>query len=226
MATVAIVEDHLLLAETLCTALGQRGVDATIVPLQEFEALFATLRAAAPDLVLLDLDLGAFGDSTSLIAPLSAAGIRVLVVTGVAERLRVAQAVEQGAIGVQPKALGFDALLDTAFAVLAGASVLGAAERTELLTDLAQARAAHERASVPYRQLTEREQGTLQALGDGRSVHEIAGDWVLSEATVRSHVRGVLVKLGVASQLAAVAAARRNGWLTPAGDRPSPFARS
>jgi DNA-binding NarL/FixJ family response regulator len=213
MPNVAIVEDHLLLAETLCTALGQRGVDATVVPVQEYEALLATLLGAGAGVVLLDLDLGCFGDSTPLIAPLSAAGIRVLVVTGVAERLRVARAVEQGAVGIAPKALGFDALLAAAFAVLAGASVLDAADRAALLKDLADARAEQERASVPYRKLTEREQGTLQALGEGRSVHEIAGDWVLSEATVRTHVRGVLVKLGVASQLAAVATARRNGWL-------------
>jgi DNA-binding NarL/FixJ family response regulator len=215
MNSVAIVEDHLLLAETLSTALGQRGVDATVVPVQEYEALLAALLVAAPGVVLLDLDLGCFGDSTALIAPLSAAGIRVLVVTGVTERLRGAQAVEQGAVGIQPKALGFDALLTAAFAVLAGASVLSATDRATLLTELAQARAEQERASGPYRQLTGREQGTLQALSEGRSVHEIAGDWVLSEATVRTHVRGVLVKLGVASQLAAVAAARRNGWLSP-----------
>jgi DNA-binding NarL/FixJ family response regulator len=213
MPAVAIVEDHLLLAETLCTALHQRGVDATVVPVQESAAMLGALLDAAPDVVLLDLDLGRFGDSTPLIAPLSAAGIRVLVVTGVAERLRVAQAVEQGAFGIQPKALGFDALLATATAVLAGVTVLDATDRAALLTDLAQARAERERACVAYRQLTAREQGTLQALGEGRSVHEIAGDWVLSEATVRTHVRGVLVKLGVASQLAAVAAARRRGWL-------------
>jgi DNA-binding CsgD family transcriptional regulator len=35
----------------------------------------------------------------------------------------------------------------------------------------------------------------------------------VSEATVRSHVRGVLTKLDVTSQLAAVALALRSGWL-------------
>jgi DNA-binding NarL/FixJ family response regulator len=44
-------------------------------------------------------------------------------------------------------------------------------------------------------------------------VTEIARGWVVSEATVRSHVRGVLTKLNVGSQLAAVAAALDAGWL-------------
>ena len=107
----------------------------------------------------------------------------------------------------------------TACATLAGAKVLDRADRLALLQGLAQAGKERQHAFVTYSLLTNREQGTLQALGEGHSVHEIADDWVVSEATVRTHVRGVLVKLGVVSQLAAVAAARRNGWLTPLAER-------
>jgi two-component system, NarL family, nitrate/nitrite response regulator NarL len=49
-------------------------------------------------------------------------------------------------------------------------------------------------------------------------VAAIAADWFVSEATLRSHVRSVLGKLGVSSQLAAVTAAVRSGWLVD-GDR-------
>lgn len=41
----------------------------------------------------------------------------------------------------------------------------------------------------------------------------IARAWVVSEATVRSQVHAVLTKLSVRSQLEAVAAASRAGWL-------------
>lgn len=215
MPTVAIVEDHLLLAETLQAALTHHGINAIVFAPNEPATLLPGLIELAPDLVLLDLDLGEYGDSTPLVAPLTAAGIRVLVVTGTTERLRIAATIEQGAYGYHQKALGFDALVASACGALDGAHVLDPAERAALLRELTQSRVAHERAQNTYTQLTDREQGTLQALGEGRSVTEIAGDWVVSEATVRTHVRGVLVKLGVASQLAAVAAARRNGWLTP-----------
>lgn len=215
MPTIAIIEDHLLLAETLQATLRQRGIDATVRLPKALDEAVSDLVGLAPDVVLLDLDLGDLGDSTEIIAPLTAAGIRVLVVTGVDDRLRIAAALEQGAVGFQPKALGFDALVATACAVLNGVSVLDPAARLGLLQDLARARAEAKRAESAYTQLTDREQGTLRALGDGRSVNEIAGDWVVAESTVRTHVRGVLVKLGVASQLAAVAEARRNGWLTP-----------
>jgi DNA-binding NarL/FixJ family response regulator len=102
---------------------------------------------------------------------------------------------------------------------LRGSAILDPAGRAELLEELAQAREAQERVDESYRRLTERERDTLHALGDGQSVCEIAKVWVVSEATVRSHVRGLLVKLGVGSQLAAVSEARRNSWLTPVNGR-------
>ncbi len=56
----------------------------------------------------------------------------------------------------------------------------------------------------------------LQRLTRGCSADEIAAETYVSLATVRSHIRAILQKLGVNSQLAAVAAASRAGW------RPAP----
>ena len=61
----------------------------------------------------------------------------------------------------------------------------------------------------------------LAALADGLSVAMIAARDVVAEATVRTQVRGVLVKLGVSSQLAAVARARDAGW-SPRGPAAPP----
>lgn len=51
----------------------------------------------------------------------------------------------------------------------------------------------------------------LYYLTTGGSAQEIADEIVVSLATVRSHIRSVLRKLGVRSQLAAVALANRRG---------------
>ena len=87
-------------------------------------------------------------------------------------------------------------------------------ERRSLLQATKAARAREAVLAEPFERLSSRETQVLQALADGRSVAEIARDWVVSEATVRTQVRAVLTKLGVTSQLAAVAAARRAGWLS------------
>jgi DNA-binding NarL/FixJ family response regulator len=215
---VGIVEDHLLLAETLKAGLAQRGVETMIIsPSGEGTDLLADLLAARLDLALLDLDLGAFGDSTRLVAPLVTGGVRVLIVTGSTDRLRIARALEQGAIGYQLKSSGFEELLDRATAALTADGPLDPAEQAGLLEDLRRRREQREQAFAPFDRLTRREQATLRALGDGRTVNQIARQWVVSESTVRSHVRGILDKLGANSQLAAVAAAERSGWFAAAG---------
>lgn len=217
MPTVAIVDDHLLLAETLRTALESSGVRAWIVPPASLDDLAEQLGAAAVDLVLLDLDLGAYSsNSTPMIGSLASLGIRVLVVTGSVDRLLIASALEQGAIGVQPKAAGFVELVRNTRAALTATGPLHPEQRAQLLGELHRARATREREFAPFLALTAREAQTLRALTAGHAVTEIAAQWVVSEATVRSHVRGILAKLGVSSQLAAVAAAANSGWLSEA----------
>jgi DNA-binding NarL/FixJ family response regulator len=212
MPTVVVVEDHTLLAETLQTALHRRAIDAVIVPCDAPD-LAARIVAAAPDLVLLDLDLGTELDGNDVLVPLVAAGVRVLVVTGTADPMRIATALERGAVGFARKESGFESLLARACDALDGRPVIDEQERRRMLRELSQVRAEQERALEPFERLTERERAVLEALAEGRSVRDMATDWVVSDATVRSHVRGVLCKLDAPSQLGAVATALRAGWL-------------
>lgn len=52
----------------------------------------------------------------------------------------------------------------------------------------------------------------LAALCAGQSADPIASESVVSMATVRSQIHSLLQKLGVHSQIGAVAAARQAGW--------------
>ncbi|MEO6886153.1 MAG: response regulator transcription factor [Jatrophihabitantaceae bacterium] len=213
MPVVAIVDDHQLLAETLQAALITRDVNAVVVAPRSAADLLAELLSLKPDLVLLDLDLGPAGNGVAFVAPLVATGSRVLVVTGSSDRMRIALAMEGGALGYQLKSAGFDGLVARTVAALTTTGSMDPAERSALLSELSTYRAEREHTFAPFRRLTTREQATLRALAQGLAVREIAQQWVVSEATVRSHVRGVLDKLEAPSQLAAVAAAHRSGWL-------------
>jgi DNA-binding CsgD family transcriptional regulator len=53
--------------------------------------------------------------------------------------------------------------------------------------------------------LTERERGVLVQLMQGYTAEQIANADFVSVCTVRSHIRQILLKLGVNSQVAAVA---------------------
>jgi len=64
--------------------------------------------------------------------------------------------------------------------------------------------------------LTPREREVLSALAKGQRAEAIASESGVSSATVRSQIRSVLAKLGVNSQLEAVALAWTVGWLPTA----------
>jgi len=217
---VLLVDDHQLLADSLALALEAEGFVVTVADLTDREQLIASVRNDPPDLVLLDLDLGGtIGDGATLVRPFCEAGARVLVVSGSADGYWLGTAVEQGAAGVLTKSGPFEPLLANVMSAARGDPVMSDADRHRLINDVRQARERLRHLHAPLQRLTEREQEVLRALGHGKSVSQIAEAWFVSEATVRSQVRGVLTKLGVSSQLEAVAYALRAGWLTNPDDR-------
>mgnify|MGYP000607291262 CR=1 FL=1 len=71
----------------------------------------------------------------------------------------------------------------------------------------------HDRVRLdPFRQLTARESEVLYDLMQGRNADAIAEASFVSVTTVRTHIRSILRKLDVSSQLAAVAMATGAGW--------------
>jgi DNA-binding NarL/FixJ family response regulator len=210
---VLIVEDHHLLAESLAYALAAEGFPVAVAELSGTEAITDAVERSSSDIVLLDLDLGSsVGDGLALVAPLRDRGAQVIVVSGTSDRPRLAACLEQGAVGVLAKSTPLDKLVAAVIDVAAGRPAIGEAERLTRLRELWSWRADERHRLQPFEQLTQREAQVLGALMDGQSCEAIATAWFVSEATVRTQIRGVLTKLEVGSQLAAVATAQRAGW--------------
>ena len=211
---VMIVDDHTLLVDSLSTVLSMHGVATVRAELPCADAVRQQAKEADPDLVLLDLDLGGdLGDGSTLVRPLVEAGLRVLIVTATSDVEQMARAVELGAVGVAAKNGPFPELLDTVVTAARGGEVMAPVVRLHLLDAARRRREQRASALAPFGRLTERESEVLRELTRGRAVAEIARRSFVSEATVRSQVRSILTKLGVRSQLEAVVAAQRTGWL-------------
>lgn len=213
---LVILEDHGLLAQGVGSALRTDGFEVSVPDLTAPAGLadvLALVERSHPDVVLLDLDLGpGVVDGVELVPALVARGAVVVVISGTRDRLRLAAALEAGAAGCVAKSESYERLLATTRDAAAGRPVMDPGRRHELLRALRRRRRAEEALLSPFAALTPKEADVLAALVEGVSVDAMARDWVVSTATVRSHVRGVLTKLGVASQLAAVARAREAGW--------------
>jgi DNA-binding NarL/FixJ family response regulator len=216
---VAILDDHELLAESLEIALSVHGYDVRRVPVPADGGAPRTLVDALvrlrPRVLLLDLDLGRFGDATPLIAPLHAAGLRVVVLTGEPDRARWGRALAEGAHTVVPKSSALIEVISTVRRVDDGHTVLSPDERSALVATWRERVAERAADEVRLARLSPREARVLGLLMKGMHVRDIAADQVVSEATVRSQVHAILTKLGVSSQLAAVTLAHRSSWRPP-----------
>lgn len=209
---VGIVDDHSLISDTLAHVLNDKGFYAVGHNPPDFDSVLPFAAEHELHVILLDLNFGDLGSSLSLIPPLREAGYRVIVLTGDTSRPQWGACIEAGAACVVSKAVSFTDLLERVTLLLDEVVELNSTERQELLESWRQHREQERRRLAPFDQLTQREHEVLQALMCGQSADEIAAAHYVSIATVRSHIRSILLKLGVNSQLAAAALAVRAGY--------------
>jgi len=216
---VLIVEDHVLFAESLELALSMEGYDVRRLGLPESGGSMSTLLSATirahPRVVLLDLDLGRFGDGAHLIGPMAGAGISVLVITSSTDRARWGECLRYGARKVMSKTQPLNDILAAVRRLNEGLPLMAPDEREELLQLWHRERLGQQVHRTRLERLTNREREVLGHLVCGRTVREIAKAEVVSEATVRTQVKSILNKLEVSSQLAAVGVAHRTNWRPP-----------
>lgn len=210
---LVMVEDHGLIAETVSSALRSRGHHVHVVDARGIDDIVGAVVAVDPDLVLLDLDLGAGRDALEVLPELVRDGTPVVMVTGVTDPVRLARCVRAGAVGIVDKGQAFDQLIGAVTEALEHERLLTPHQREEHLDVLRRHEAQERERLAPFERLSGREADVLRALSRGRSVEEVARANHLALTTVRTHVRGILRKLGVSSQLAATALARESGWL-------------
>ncbi|MEX1164733.1 MAG: response regulator transcription factor [Nitriliruptor sp.] len=202
---VIVVEDHELLAQSVTYALRAQGLQVATSGDVALDAVAALVQARQPRLVLLDLDLGEHGTSLPLIGRCVDAGARVLMLTAVKDRARLAACIEAGAVGVVSKSQPLEDLVTAITEVMERGTSLSDTERQSWLADLRQHRSQEVERFEPFERLTERERQVLDALIDGWSADDLAAEWVVAVSTVRSQIRSILLKLGVNSQLSAIA---------------------
>jgi len=184
------------------------------------EAL-ATVRAARPDVVLLDIrmpdvdgltvlrGLQAFPDPP-VVAMLTTFDTDEYVVT----------ALRSGAAGFLLKDTDPAQLAQLVRTLAAGGIVMSPRASYAMLRTVPAADAAEDEASARIGLLTDRERDVLVLVAEGLSNAEIGARVHLSVGTVKDHVSAILSKLRVTSRVQAALLAQRAGMLTDAdGDR-------
>ncbi|NDD28014.1 MAG: DNA-binding response regulator [Proteobacteria bacterium] len=169
-------------------------------------AAIAAVERHRPDVILLDIRLP---DATGLevCRKLNEQHPRVNVVmlTVYEDEHYVLEALRAGAKGYLLKKVTDDELTRVLKSVCAGEIVVDPSLASQMAVRSAQA--------APAVRLTEREREVLTAMADGLSNAAIASQLVISEETVKTHVKSLLRKLGALDRTQAVSLALRSGLL-------------
>ncbi|WP_238006108.1 response regulator transcription factor [Dactylosporangium sp. AC04546] len=200
---VWLVDDHPVVRGGLRAALDTDPAVSVVGEASSGEDGVAKARTLRPDVVLMDLQLGAGIDgaeATARIRRLPDPPL-VLILTTYDRDADILPAIAAGANGYLLKDATPAQLLAAVHDTAAGHTVLAPSVATRLV----------ERTRSPQQALTARETEILRMVADGLSNQAIGRALFITEATVKSHLVQVFTKLQVDNRTTAVAEARRRG---------------
>jgi two-component system nitrate/nitrite response regulator NarL len=209
-ARVLVAGDDLL-AGALANALGSYGFAATHIPLRDSEIQRGI--SWRPHLVIIDVRSLDVTSGSQLVGQFHRLGLQICVIDEADDVDR-----SHAFIGAGVSALiDGNGRIDQLFRTIDRLFRRGSAGHMDRGPSSSSALTPVSRRSQEIRlphfgDLTERERFVLAELMEGHCAEEIATAAFVSVSTVRSHIKAILQKLGVSSQLAAVALARRAGW--------------
>jgi len=161
-----------------------------------------------PDVILMDLMMPEM-DGITCIKQIKdqRPEARILVLTNFAGEDMIFPAIKAGAMGYHLKDSSPEALIDAIRQVNQGVASLHPSIAKKVLDEFH----STEKQQLSEEPLTQRELEVLRLIAQGYENKDIAGQLVISEATVRTHVSNILGKLHVASRTQAALYALREG---------------
>ena len=194
------VDDHPLLRESIAAIINNEPDMTMVAQAATGRDAIQKFREVRPDVTLMDLRLPDIGGIDAMIAIRTEfPDARIVMLTMFEGDVEIQRALAAGASGYLLKNMSPNALVDGVRQVHAGKKRIPqevAAQIAELFND---------------ETLTEREVGVLRHVAGGNRDRDIAERLLLSEETVKVHIKHIMEKLGASDRTEAVAIAVRRG---------------
>ncbi|HET9671623.1 MAG TPA: response regulator transcription factor [Actinomycetota bacterium] len=207
--SVLVVDETPGLTQDLLLCLRRRAGILVLGPVPDAAAALDALSDEPVDVVLVQLDRRDEA-GIGIVATLRANDARVMVATRRTAGLQIELALAAGACGALPARGDGMSLAEALRRARRGELVLPADELPVLVDRMREARGRRAGRSL-IDTLTDREREVLTALAEGATTADVSLELGISPATVQTHVKNILGKLGVHSKVEAVSAAWRAG---------------
>ncbi|MDV9192554.1 response regulator transcription factor [Streptomyces sp. SR27] len=201
---ILLCDDHAVVRAGLLALLGSTPDIEVVGEAGSGEEAVAMAAKLKPDVVLMDLQLGAGIDGVEATRRIAPTGVHVLVLTTYDTDADITRAIEAGATGYLLKAERPEELF---------AAIHSAAQGRTALSPPVASRVMDRMRGAAGPSLTDRERDILGQLGRGLGNREIARALFISEATVKTHLGRIYAKLGVDTRAGAVAVAKERRLL-------------
>ncbi|MFE0645883.1 response regulator [Streptomyces sp. NPDC058877] len=201
---ILLCDDHAVVRAGLLALLGSTPDIEVVGEAGSGEEAVAMAAKLTPDVVLMDLQLGAGIDGVEATRRIAPTGVHVLVLTTYDTDADITRAIEAGATGYLLKAERPEELF---------AAIRSAAQGRTALSPPVASRVMDRMRGAAGPSLTDRERDILGQLGRGLGNREIARALFISEATVKTHLGRIYAKLGVDTRAGAVAVAKERRLL-------------
>ena len=203
MIRLILVDDHHVVRRGLRSYFESFPDLKIVAEAASAEELLQNLPGIEADVIVLDILLpgGMDGLEAARMLQSQPNPTRIVILTAYSDPARAMAALRSGVLGYVRK--------DSAPEVLLAA--VRAAANGQIYLDQKTADSLAE--NIPNAALSLREQQVLEQLAHGRTKREIAATLVISEETVKSHVRNILAKLGLENRTQVISHALKHGML-------------
>lgn len=218
MTTVLLADDQELVRTGFRVVLEAEPDLEVVGEAENGERAVELARRFWPDVVVMDIRMPVLDGiaATRRIRENATDGPRVLVLTTFDLDEHVYEALRAGASGFLLKDVRAAQLVDAVRAVSAGDALIAPSITKRLVAEFA-ARPAKPERPPELDELTPRELEVFQLVAEGLSNAEIAGKLFVGEATVKTHVTRILMKLRLRDRVQAVVLAYESGLVSPGG---------
>jgi len=211
-----LVDDHALFREGLAGLFAYQDDFVVVGEAGDAETALSQTAALQPDIVLMDIDMpGEDGIATTRRLKSHFPDVTVVMLTVHDATDKLLEAIKAGAQGYLVKNIRSTELLDQLRGLKRGEAAITRRMAARILEEFQRGQAPAESREGSLNDLTARELEVLELVADRLSNKEIGARLVISEHTVKNHLKNILSKLHLRSRRQAADYGLARGWVRP-----------